>query len=77
MGNARYKITKRGIEKVKNEAVNLRKYADNVLDTMNTYKSVWPALARENMKTGETVWLKWIKAHYTPEKKKNLPMRKF
>ena len=40
MGNARYKITKRGIEKVKNEAVNLRKYADNVLNTMNTYKSV-------------------------------------
>ncbi len=57
MGNARYKITKRGIEKVKKEAVNLRKYADNVLDTMNTYKSVWPAITRENMKKGETVWL--------------------
>jgi len=57
MGNARYKITKRGIEKVKKEAVNLRKYADNVLDTMNTYKSVWPAIAREDMKEGETVWL--------------------
>ncbi len=57
MGNARYKITKRGIEKVKTEAVNLRKYADNVLDTMNTYKSVWPAIAREDMKSGETVWL--------------------
>jgi putative transcriptional regulator len=57
MGNARYKITKRGIEKVKTEALNLRKYADNVLDTMNTYKSVWPAIAREDMHTGETVWL--------------------
>jgi len=57
MGNARYKITKRGIEKVKKEAVNLRKYADDVLDTMNTYKSVWPAIAREDMKEGETVWL--------------------
>lgn len=57
MGNAKYKITKRGIEKVKIEAVNLRKFADNVLDTMNTYKSVWPAIAREDMKTGETVWL--------------------
>ncbi len=57
MGNAKYKITKRGIEKVKKEAVNLRKYADNVLDTMNTYKSVWPAIAREDMKEGETVWL--------------------
>jgi len=57
MGNAKYKITKRGIEKVKIEAVNLRKFADNVLDTMNTYKSVWPAIAREDMKNGETVWL--------------------
>jgi len=57
MGNAKYKITKRGIEKVKIEAVNLRKFADNVLDIMNTYKSVWPAIAREDVKTGETVWL--------------------
>jgi putative transcriptional regulator len=57
MGNARYKITKRGIEKVKNEAINLRKFADDVLDTMNTYKSVWPAIAREDMESGETVWL--------------------
>jgi putative transcriptional regulator len=57
MGNARYKITKRGIDKVKNEAVNLRKYADNVLDTMNTYKSVWPAIAKEDMNSGEKVWL--------------------
>ncbi len=57
MGNARYKITKKGIEKVKTEAVNLRKYADNVLDTMNTYKSVWPAIAREDVDSGETVWL--------------------
>lgn len=57
MGTARYKITKKGIEKVKTEAVNLRKYADNVLDTMNTYKSIWPAIAREDMLTGETVWL--------------------
>ena len=72
MGNARYKITKRGIEKVKNEAVNLRKYADNVLDTMNTYKSVWPALARENMKTGETVWLEMENGTLYAGKRKKL-----
>jgi putative transcriptional regulator len=56
-GPAKYKITKRGIEKVKKEALNLRKYSDEVLDTMNTYKSVWPAIARENLMEGETVWL--------------------
>lgn len=57
-GQARYKITKRGIEKVKTGANDLRKYADQVIDTMNTYKSVWPAIARENLNEGEAVWLK-------------------
>jgi putative transcriptional regulator len=57
-GHSRYKITKRGIDKVKKEALNLRKYADQVLDTMNTYKSVWPALAREDLQAGEMVWLR-------------------
>ncbi|MCE7698838.1 MAG: winged helix-turn-helix transcriptional regulator [Methanobacterium paludis] len=57
MGRSKYKITKRGIEKVKTEAANLRKYADNVLETMNTYKSVWPAIARQKLKPGEKVWL--------------------
>lgn len=56
-GHTHYKITKRGIEKVKNDAVNLRKYADQVLDTMNTYKSIWPAVAREELKAGDEVWL--------------------
>lgn len=57
-GHSRYKITKRGIEKVKKDALNLRKYADQVLDTMNTYKSVWPALAQEDLQAGERVWLR-------------------
>ncbi|MBP1946704.1 MarR family transcriptional regulator [Methanobacterium petrolearium] len=57
-GQPRYNITKRGVEKVKIGAIDLRKYADQVLDTMTTYKSVWPALSREDLKEGETVWLK-------------------
>ena len=57
-GTARYNITKRGIEKVKKEATDLRKYADEVVETMNTYKSIWPAIAEEKLKTGENVWLK-------------------
>ncbi len=54
----RYHITKRGIEKLKKEAFDLRKYADEVVETMNTYKSVWPAIAEEDVKEGEKVWLK-------------------
>ncbi len=57
-GQSRYKITKHGIEKVKKGAVDLRKYSDQVLNTMNTYKSVWPALALDDLSEGETVWLK-------------------
>ncbi|NYB52171.1 MAG: MarR family transcriptional regulator [Methanobacteriaceae archaeon] len=57
-GQSRYKITKRGIEKVKRGALDLRKYSDEVLDTMNTYKSVWPAIAKEELNEGEKVWLK-------------------
>lgn len=57
-GPARYHITKRGIEKLKKEAVDLRKYADEVVETMNTYKSIWPAIAEEKLQSGEKVWLK-------------------
>jgi len=57
-GTARYHITKRGIEKLKKEAIDLRKYADEVVETMNTYKSIWPAIAKEELESGEKVWLK-------------------
>ncbi len=57
-GTARYNITKRGIEKVKKEATDLRKYADEVVETMNTYKSIWPAIAEEELKSGDNVGLK-------------------
>ena len=54
----RYHITNRGIEKLKKEAVELRKYAEEVVETMNTYKSIWPAIAEEKIKTGDKVGLK-------------------
>jgi putative transcriptional regulator len=56
-GKVHYKITNRGIERVKKEAINLRKYSDQVLDTMNAYKSTWPAIARQEFKSGDEVWL--------------------
>lgn len=59
--SARYHITKRGIEKLKKEASDLRKYADEVSETMNTYKSIWPAIAKEKLKAGDEVWLKMEK----------------
>lgn len=56
-GRSYYKLTKRGMEKLKREAITLRKYADTVLETMSTYKSIWPAIAKENLKRGEEVEL--------------------
>lgn len=56
-GRFRYKITKKGIERIKKEALALRNYSDEVLETMNSYKSVWPAIAEEDLKSGEEVGL--------------------
>lgn len=70
-GTARYHITKRGIEKLKKEAVDLRKYADEVVETMNTYKSIWPAIAKEDLKSGENVWLKMEKGTLYATKEKS------
>ncbi|PKL68776.1 MAG: transcriptional regulator [Methanobacteriales archaeon HGW-Methanobacteriales-1] len=56
-GRFRYKITKKGIERIKKEALALRKYSEEVLDTMNSYKTIWPAIAEENLKSGAEVGL--------------------
>jgi putative transcriptional regulator len=49
-GRSPYKITQSGIDKVKKDAISLRKYSDSVLETMNHYKTIWPAIAKEELK---------------------------
>ena len=49
-GRSPYKITQAGIDKVKKDAISLRKYSDSVLETMNHYKTIWPAIATEELK---------------------------
>ena len=39
-GRSPYKITQSGIDKVKKDAISLRKYSDSVLETMNHYKTI-------------------------------------
>ena len=56
-GRAPYKITQKGILKVKKDAITLRKYTDSVLETMTYYKSTWPAIAKEDLKEGDEVGL--------------------
>ncbi len=56
-GRSPYKITQKGIEKVKKDAISLRKYSDSVLETMNHFKTIWPAIAKENLKKDDMVGL--------------------
>ena len=56
-GRSPYKITQKGIEKVKKDAISLRKYSDSVLETMNHYKTIWPAIAKEDLKKDDLVGL--------------------
>ena len=56
-GRSPYKITQAGIEKVKKDAINLRKYSDSVLETMNHYKTTWPAITLEDVKKDQIVGL--------------------
>lgn len=56
-GRAPYKITQKGIAKVKKDAITLRKYSDGVLKTMNYYKSIWPAIADRDLKEEDVVGL--------------------
>ena len=56
-GRSPYKITQSGIDKVKRDAISLRKYSDSVLETMNHFKTIWPAIASEDLKKDEVVGL--------------------
>ncbi|KZX11819.1 DUF7839 domain-containing protein [Methanobrevibacter curvatus] len=56
-GRSPYKITQKGLVKVKKDALSLKKYADDVLNIMNYYKSVWPAISKDKFKKGDKVGL--------------------
>ena len=38
-------------------AISLRKYSDSVLETMNHYKTIWPAIAKEQLEKDDIVGL--------------------
>jgi putative transcriptional regulator len=56
-GRSPYSITLKGISRVKHEASVLKEYTDDVFNAINYYKSVWPAIASEDLKKGELVGL--------------------
>ncbi|MDR2873662.1 MAG: winged helix-turn-helix transcriptional regulator [Methanobrevibacter sp.] len=56
-GRSPYSVTLKGISRVKHEANILKNYTDEIFNTMNYYKSIWPAIASEKLKKGELVGL--------------------
>ena len=54
-GRSNYTITKDGVERIKREAKILKNYSEDIIDIMNSYKTIWPAIAAENLEEGETV----------------------
>ena len=55
-GYGDYRITMKGIDKVKSDVLDLKTYVDEILEIMDT-RSVWPAIAQENLKKGDEVGL--------------------
>lgn len=56
-GRAPYKITSKGILYVKSTAAIIRDYSNGVIETINHYKTVWPAIAYEDLEKGDKVGL--------------------
>ncbi|MDR3292104.1 MAG: winged helix-turn-helix transcriptional regulator [Methanobrevibacter sp.] len=54
-GRSPYSLTLKGIDKVKEEANELKKYSSEILESADYFRSVWPAIAFENLKKGDDV----------------------
>lgn len=56
-GRSPYTITNKGLNKLKKDAISLRKYSDETLNIMANYKTMWPAIAAEDLYKGDQVGL--------------------
>ncbi len=56
-GRVRYKVTKKGIEWVIERTAELRRYANYVMEDVISHVSVWTAIAEEDYKAGQKVFL--------------------
>lgn len=57
-GRVRYRITKEGVEWVLENAGELKRYARFVMEDIISHVSTWTAIAREELKEGQEVYLK-------------------
>ena len=57
-GRVRYRITKEGVEWVLENATEMKQYARFVMEDIISHVSTWTAIAKEDVKEGEQVYLK-------------------
>jgi len=56
-GRGEYVVTEKGLRKLKNWISEFREYLDEINTAVYRYKDIWPAIAEEDIKDGETVYL--------------------
>jgi putative transcriptional regulator len=56
-GKSPYKISQKGIAKLRHDALFLKKYLDTVFEAVDQYESVWSAIANENLNKSDKVTL--------------------
>jgi putative transcriptional regulator len=57
-GRVRYRITKEGVEWVLENAAEMKRYARFVMEDIISHVSTWTAIAKEEVKSGQHVYLK-------------------
>ncbi len=57
-GRVRYRITKKGVEWVLENAADMKRYANFVMSDIISHVSTWTAIAVEDLSKGENVFLK-------------------
>ncbi len=57
-GRARYRITKKGVEWVLENASEMKQYARFVMEDIISHVSTWTAIAEEDLQKGDSVYLK-------------------
>ncbi len=56
-GRGEYVVTEKGLRKLKNWLSEFKEYLDEINSAVYRYKDIWPAIADEDVKDGDTVYL--------------------
>ncbi|WP_423792819.1 winged helix-turn-helix transcriptional regulator [Methanocaldococcus indicus] len=69
-GRGEYVITEKGIKKLKDWMSEFKKYLEEISAAIYRYKDVWPAIAEEDVKEGDEVYLYMYRGNIYASKNK-------